>query len=94
MVAAPLQESLEAVAAAGPHALLASLPPEIIQNVFSWLNPDDLEPVSRVCRLFRDFIKENQTLCRDIYLLHLVSLRALMLCAESHQRCPMSGFAT
>lgn len=72
MEAAP-QENLEAEAA-GPHVPIVSLPAEILQNVFSWLNPDDLGPVSRVCRLFRNSIKENQTLCRDIYLLHLVSL--------------------
>lgn len=49
---------------------IKTLPPEILHHVFSWLDPEELHPVSQVCRLFHDFISHNQSLCRDIYLKH------------------------
>lgn len=55
---------------------IKTLPPEILHHVFSWLDPDELNPVSRVCRFFHDYISHNQSLHRAIYLNWFVSAGA------------------
>ncbi|POR36209.1 Uncharacterized protein TPAR_03560 [Tolypocladium paradoxum] len=49
-------------------ALLTSLPPEILHNIFQWLCPEDLLLLPRVCRLFHGYVKGNWKLCRDVYM--------------------------
>ena len=57
----------------GREPLLQTLPPEILHNILSSIRPDDLDTVSQLSRFVHDFVKGNQTLCRGIYLNHLVS---------------------
>lgn len=83
MVEALLPDKLEMSGGDTNPPPLTRLPPEILHNVFSWLAPGDLDPLSRTCRLFNEFVKGNQTLCRDIYLLHLVSVEAVILAVDS-----------
>ena len=53
---------------------LAALPPEILNHIFMWLDPESLMTASHVCRLLYSVFKGNQSLCRNVYLLHMVRL--------------------
>ncbi|KJZ79142.1 hypothetical protein HIM_01293 [Hirsutella minnesotensis 3608] len=46
---------------------LTSLPPEILHDIFRWLSPRDLLLLHRVCRVLRDYVRGNNSLCRDVY---------------------------
>ena len=61
---------------------LTKLPPEILQNILSWLNPASFVHVSLICRLFRDLTRDNRQLFRDVYLLHFVSYPSAFLGVE------------
>lgn len=52
---------------------ILSLPPEIFHGILSLLDPKDLGNLPRVCKGFRDFVEENNPLCRDVYCRILVS---------------------
>ncbi|KAL1861671.1 hypothetical protein VTK73DRAFT_6979 [Phialemonium thermophilum] len=47
--------------------LLTQLPPEILHNVLSYVLPEDLPQLCRVCRFLHSYISGNAVLCRDIY---------------------------
>ncbi|AEO67048.1 uncharacterized protein THITE_2064207 [Thermothielavioides terrestris NRRL 8126] len=47
---------------------LTHLPPEILHNIFSFVDPEDLARIPFTCRLLNNFIKDNNALCRAIYL--------------------------
>lgn len=81
-----MEAAADSVTVEANRAVIKTLPPEILHHVFSWLNPDELDPVSRVCRFFYGFISGNQNLCRDIYLFHLVSAahRLMRPCPSRH----------
>jgi hypothetical protein len=81
-----MEAAADSVTVEANRAVIKTLPPEILHHIFSWLNPDELDPVSRVCRFFYDFITGNQNLCRDIYLFHLVSAapRLMRPCLSRH----------
>ncbi|KAH6856798.1 hypothetical protein B0I37DRAFT_403282 [Chaetomium sp. MPI-CAGE-AT-0009] len=49
-------------------AALAHLPPEILHNILTYVDPEDLAWLPLTCRLFNNFIKGNNPLCRAIYL--------------------------
>jgi hypothetical protein len=51
---------------------LTHLPPEILHNIFSFVDPEDLARIPFTCRLLNNFIKDNNALCRAIYLRILV----------------------
>lgn len=52
--------------------LLTQLPPEILHNVLSWVEPQDLLTIPRACRFLYQYIKGNMALARDVYLNFLV----------------------
>ncbi|EAQ88248.1 hypothetical protein CHGG_04867 [Chaetomium globosum CBS 148.51] len=49
-------------------AALTNLPPEILHNILSYVEPEDLTWLPLTCRVFNNFIKGNNPLCRAIYL--------------------------
>lgn len=53
-------------------AALTHLPPEILHSILSYVEPEDLAWLPLTCRLFNNFIKGNNPLCRAIYLRILV----------------------
>lgn len=57
----------------GEPLAITQLPTEMISHVFAWLDPVSFSTTKRVCRLFYDIIKGNQSLCRKVYLLQMVS---------------------
>lgn len=61
------------------HELL-DLPYEVLQNIFGWLDPVDLSPVSRTCRTFAGFIRDNALLWKTVYLNSFVRCAAC-ICA-------------
>ncbi|KAK3324163.1 hypothetical protein B0T19DRAFT_464085 [Cercophora scortea] len=48
-------------------ALLIQLPPEILHNILSFVEPRDLVEASRACRYLYGFTKGNRALARDVY---------------------------
>lgn len=53
--------------------LLINLPAEVLQLILQWLDPADIVIIlPQVCSLLRAFAKGNKTLCRAVYLKHLV----------------------
>lgn len=54
---------------------LTTLPTEILNHIFMWLDPVSLMTTSKVCRLLYNVIKGNQSLCRNVYLLRMVRIR-------------------
>lgn len=52
---------------------LIDLPPEILQAILGFANPEDLAPLLGVCRQLYGFIKGNAALFREIYCRTLVS---------------------
>lgn len=63
-------------------AVLTHLPPEILHNILSYVEPEDLARIPLTCRVFNNFIKENNALCRAIYLRNWVcSLHTRLSCA-------------
>jgi len=64
----------------GPTAAMASLtqlPPEILHEILGYVAPEDLGPLLLTCRRFHNFVAGNSSLCKAIYLHHLV--RALLV---------------
>ena len=53
-------------------AALTHLPPELLHNIFSYVDPEDLARIPLACRSLNRFIKGNNALCRAIYLRILV----------------------
>ncbi|KAF3361321.1 Putative aspergillopepsin A-like aspartic endopeptidase [Verticillium dahliae VDG1] len=51
-----------------PRLHLTLLPAETLHGIFQWLKPQNLSPLSQTCRFLRDYIVNNQNLCKDIYL--------------------------
>ncbi|KAG7131422.1 hypothetical protein HYQ45_010008 [Verticillium longisporum] len=51
-----------------PRLHLTLLPAETLHGIFQWLKPQHLSPLSRTCRFLRDYVVNNQNLCKDIYL--------------------------
>ncbi|KAK0718149.1 hypothetical protein B0T26DRAFT_777698 [Lasiosphaeria miniovina] len=47
--------------------LLIQLPPEIVHNILSFVDPDTLPVLQKTCRYFYTFVKGNSALCREIY---------------------------
>ncbi|KAK5657733.1 hypothetical protein OQA88_2806 [Cercophora sp. LCS_1] len=47
--------------------LLTQLPPELIHNILTFVDPEDLATVPRTCRSLYNFVSKNGTLCRDIF---------------------------
>ena len=56
---------------------LTALPAEILNHILMWLDPESVMTASKVCRVLYHFIKGNQSLCRDVYLLWMVRLAPL-----------------
>lgn len=51
---------------------LLRLPPELLHQVLRLVYPADLAILPRVCRELNVFVKGNETLFHDVYLLNLV----------------------
>jgi hypothetical protein len=51
---------------------LTQLPPEILQNVLCYINPEDVAAVAQVCQMLWRFMSGNSLLYKAIYLQHLV----------------------
>jgi hypothetical protein len=49
-------------------ATLTHLPPELLHNIFSHVDPEDLARIPLACQALNNFIKGNNALCRAIYL--------------------------
>ncbi|KAH7150044.1 hypothetical protein B0J13DRAFT_620381 [Dactylonectria estremocensis] len=49
---------------------LVILPPEVLHNIFKWLDPADIVILPRVCPVLYTFTKGNKTLSRAVYLRH------------------------
>lgn len=49
------------------------LPPELISNVLSFVDPEDLAQVNLTCKYLYHTVKDNTSLFRALYLRHLVS---------------------
>jgi hypothetical protein len=56
--------------------LLTQLPPEILHNILSLVELDDLTAIQLTCRFLNNFIQGNNALCRAIYLRLFVCLLA------------------
>lgn len=59
--------------------LLTQLPPEIVNHILSFVDPEDLARVNTVCQYLYHAVKDNTALFRAVYLNHLVSVEALQL---------------
>ena len=55
-------------------AALQSLCPELLQSVLEKVDVDDLATLMLTCHALYDFIKDNQLLWRELYLLSFVSI--------------------
>ena len=51
--------------------LLSELPPEILQNVLSFVDPVDLAWIPRTCRALYGSVKNNSSLFKRVYLANL-----------------------
>lgn len=58
---------------------LTQLPPELVTNVLSFVDPEDLPMVNLTCRYLYHTVRDNTALFRALYLNNLVSLDALRL---------------
>ncbi|KAK3353512.1 hypothetical protein B0T25DRAFT_456234 [Lasiosphaeria hispida] len=48
-------------------AFLIQLPPEIIHNILTFVDPEDLAVLPKICRFLYSYVTGNAALCRDIY---------------------------
>lgn len=55
---------------------LTQLPPELVSNVLSFVDPEDLPSVNLTCRYLYHTVRDNTALFRALYLNNLVSLDA------------------
>jgi hypothetical protein len=62
---------LESSADQSKMVLLTDLPPEIILNVLSFVDPSDLAIIPPTCKALNYAIKGNSTLFKHVYLAHL-----------------------
>lgn len=51
---------------------ITQLPPEILHNILSHVEPEDLGYVRRACRHLHTFVDGNRALFRDVYYRKLV----------------------
>lgn len=58
---------------------LTQLPPELVTNVMSFVDPEDLPRVNLTCKYFYHTVRDNTALYRALYLNNLVSLEASRL---------------
>lgn len=61
---------------------LINLPPEIVHNILSFVDPEDLGTIPQTCHALYDFTKGNRALCRDIY--HRTLVRTLKSTGLQH----------
>jgi hypothetical protein len=52
---------------------LTHLPVEILHNILSYVEPEDLARIPLTCRALNNFVKGNNALCRAIYLRIMVT---------------------
>ena len=62
---------------------LTSLPIEVLNRIFTWVDPASLVTASRACRLLHSFIKGNESLYRSLYLMRMVCLPFPVIAASS-----------
>jgi hypothetical protein len=60
-------------------ATLLALPPEVLHNIISAVDPRDLAALRRCCRALHTFISGNKQLFKEMYLQRLVGSVAYKL---------------
>lgn len=56
---------------------LSQLPPELVSNVLSFVDPEDLPSINLTCSYLYHAVRGNTALFRALYLNHLVSVSPL-----------------
>lgn len=56
---------------------LTQLPPELVSNVLSFVDPEDLPSINLTCSYLYHAVRDNTALFRALYLNHLVSVFTL-----------------